>query len=326
MDAPVGNWGYADGIDPERFMFNRRAQLLNDRNFGTNTTGLFPGNTPVSNPAASGQPFVSSGNQPGANPGTAPNPRRLAVNQTLNDAFGFAVQQAQNPTTSITATPRSLTQQKNVQGLQGSFDQSKPAKQQSLTEFTREFLASRPGAKQALNQETQSINRVFESGPGSFEYDLDRNRRQQDAAVNMAAQRAMEQARLQNNIARMTSGNNSYLDRAYADAVAQIMVNQALQSGQLDRQNLMDVQNLRQNNLGRRADLTRGFVNDSLLPYTVNNQLMLQDADVIRTLGEMDRSNTIYDVLTPEQQVAQRMGIVDSVMDLDEMMRLGGYV
>lgn len=246
--------------------------------------------------------------------------RNPVIDQIIQQTIQQAAGAAGNPVPTVTQIPKSGAMAPRISGLFAQNDASAPLKKQSLSDYTRELLAKAPGAARALNQESDSVNRVFSTGPGSYGNDLDRSRARRRAAVNMAAQAAAKRAGLSNNLARMGGGNNSYLDQAYAGQLQDIFTGTAIQDADLDRSNLMEVRGQQNNLLGRRQAMIQNYLQALLNPYQNSNNLQMQDQDVLANLGQLEAGNSIFDVMTPDQRVGRQVGLIDSISDLDNML------
>lgn len=247
--------------------------------------------------------------------------------QKSNPAIARALQDAYNglnttpAATTVTTTQKSPAQASRIGALASGSAAQKPVKDQSISEFVQELIASKPKNQAALRQEQAAIDRTYTGGPGSLESDLADTRTRRARAVRAATASALNRARRENNVNRMMGGNSSYLDRAYGDNLGRILTEQALQNSGLEREDLQYLQGQRMGLLGQRRNLGQQYLDDILMPNRTLNALQGQEQDLVAGIGNLEDANTYYDYLTPERAFALRMSGLDMIDRLEGMQQ-----
>lgn len=245
----------------------------------------------------------------------APSPNDV-VRNAIDQTYGVAAKAIANPALSFTETPRSQTQNQLFSGLVTDYTNTEPTKQKSLADFTKEFLSTNPMRTDALRQEAGSIDDVYS---GRLASDLDTLLAQRRGAVNVATNKALDRARLENQFARLNAGGagSSYLDRAYSGQAGDIMAGEAVNEANLARDNAQYVQGQKTNLLGQRENLARNYLLDQFLPIEKINQAQSMDIGNVQGLANLENANNVYE--TPEEALARRIGLVGSLQNLSQM-------
>lgn len=166
------------------------------------------------------------------------------------------------------------------------------AKAQSLTDFTKEFFAQRPGQASNLTQESGYVNSVYD--PNGVQKTLADLSKQRALLGRRAAQKAIQLARRDNNVARMGHGNSSYLDRAYGDSLGRILTDQAVQGNDQQRQDQLYLGQQRSGLLGQRNQLVDAYMRSGLTLQQALDQAQSADLSNLYSASGVDRSNTNY--------------------------------
>lgn len=272
------------------------------------------GNTQVPGgpPVAGGQLATTTGTTNSGGSGYVNPVVRAALQNTFNQVSGLVNQPLQQGLQTIT---KNQGQADLIAGDQAQFGGDVAAgKNQSLTDFVKESLATRPQATADLDQESGAINQVFD--PNGLQKDLAGLSGQRTALLRQAAQQAIARASRSNNLSRMTGGNSSYLDRAYAQSLGNILTNQAVQGNAQDQANLQYLTNTRLGAAGQRQGLLNQYLQSGLMPYQAINQAQAGDLSNIGTIGGLENQNTYYNYIDPNQAVANRMGLIGTLNDL----------
>lgn len=183
------------------------------------------------------------------------------------------------------------------------------AGQQSLTDFTKDFIANRGQVNQYGQQEQQAVSDVYD--PNGLQKRLADINAQRQANVNQSAQSAIGQAIRNSNVARMQSGNSSYLDRALAQQLAGINTNAAIQGSDFARQNAQYVNDQRQGNIGRRQSIIDSIMSRNLMPAQAAQQVQGYDLYNLSALTNLNNSNNVYQ--SPEDAYTQRINFLNSL-------------
>ncbi len=265
---------------------------------------------------------------PALNRGAYPNPVvRSAINGYNN---GYRVTPSPtlnvpNIQSGLTTVVKSPGQQSRLNANLAQF--SGPvgqAKQQSLTEYTKEYLADRPSQKAAYQQESNFIGRTFDRN--GLEADLAGIARNRSLLGRQAAADAIARARRERSVSGMVSGTpggSSYLDRAYADALSKIMLDQALKNSDIERENAVYVQGQRNGSVGARGRLGRDYVEGGLAPYRNLTELQAGDLGNLGRIGNIEDNYSLYDYVQPDEASRRRLNLLS---DLDQMNTRYPYV
>lgn len=244
--------------------------------------------------------------------------RSPVVQRLLDQTYNTAVGLAQNPVTQVTGTTKSQEAGGRISNLYTDYDKNKATKDQSIEEFVNELIAQKPKNRAAMQAEQNSIGRVYGTGPGSLAGDLAAAGTQRRQAVRAAAASALNRAKRSNNASRMVSGNNSYLDRAYGDALARIMSQQALDGSATTRDDILQVQGQRNALLGQSQNAADRFAASLVQPVDVLNRYAQGQSGELSRISDLENNNTYYDYMTPEQQVAMRLGLIDQIQGIED--------
>lgn len=186
------------------------------------------------------------------------------------------------------------------------------AKTGSLTQFTKDFLDERTKQKAALGQEEDFIGKTFD--PNGLEANLASIARNRSALGRQAAESAIRRAGRDASISRMVNGGDaSYLNRAYADQLGRILLDNALKGSDMARENAMYVQGQRNAALGARRRLGMDYVNDAMLPFTTIAGAQATDLGNLGRIQDLENSNTLYDYVTPDQAASRNLGMLNDL-------------
>lgn len=259
------------------------------------TTGY--GTGPVAAPGA-GAAAGPSG--PGYNPNPAP----------INLRTLFSAQQP----TPMFASQRSPAVQQAVNGAFATQAATQGNAQQSLTDFTKQFIESRPKVDQYGQEEQDSISQIYGSGPGSVQTQLADLNRQRQAATNQAAAAAMSRAGRANSVRRLTGGNSSYLDRLYAQDLSGIATGAAGQYADQGRADLQYLTGQRAGNVGRRQQIIDSILNRNMGPADAAAHIQNQNVDAIGALANLEYGNHNY--TAPEDAYSKRLEFMQRLREM----------
>lgn len=191
------------------------------------------------------------------------------------------------------------------------FDATNAQANQTLADFTKNYLAGDPQAKQFLTQETGAIGNVYGSAsdPNSMTATLQRLVSQRNQAVQGSLQRALAQAQRRANLGSLGfGGGDSYTQQQFMDTAAGVLSNEAQQEADLNRQNYLSTLQAQTGLAGSRAGLLNNYLSRNLVPIQAGQQLTTSELANLGALGNITNANRIYQ--TPEQLLAARLGLV----------------
>lgn len=227
-----------------------------------------------------------------------------------------------------TQTARSATQAPRIAGLGQQYDQTQKADQQSLADWTKNYLAGDAGAKANTAQETGAVGSFYGSGPGSVTGDLNRLATRANSASNLASQQALAHAQRQNNLNRMIHGNGSFTDNAYAGQAAAIAVDNARRKAAQDQANYQYVKQGQMNFLGQRNNLQDSYLNRGLVPIDTSNQILGQQSNLLGGINSLENQNSVYQTQTPDEAINRRISLLNSLQNFQgnpSVFNQGGY-
>lgn len=162
--------------------------------------------------------------------------------------------------------------------------------QKSLVDFTNDYLASRPTMKSFADSETNAIGKFYGSGPGSATYDLNQIAGQRSKAINDAAQSAINRAARSNSVRRMNSGNNSATDRSYAQILANIAAQSAMDRTASNASDYKYVADNQRALTGVRQNILNNLMSSQFAPTDLANKYEATNLNDLGTLGSLDDS------------------------------------
>lgn len=227
-------------------------------------------------------PFGWSGGTPGGPYRGAPNPSMFVTPQRYQPIIGGITAPTVQNTSNYTQSPTAVAW--TTRGTNAANEAK------SLTDFTRQYLASRPTAKSFTDSDTAAIGKFYGSGPGSAQYDLAQIDRQRAAAINAGAASAIRRAARANSVRRMNTGNNSATDRAYAQMLGNIGAQTAMDRTANDASNYRYVADNAKNLTGTRQKLLNDLLMRDFQPLNLANQYEQNNLATLGTLGSLDDS------------------------------------
>jgi hypothetical protein len=272
------------GVDPIKLALARGGRPPIG-SFGA-TTPTFTGNAGYQIPQVSLTQFLNRGAIPGAPTQTAP--------------------------TQLFASTKSAPLQQQINSATQTRAANQQQAQQSLTDFTREFLDSKGKVQKASDQESASLNNIYGTGQGSLEQQLAAFNRQKQAATSAAAQSAIGRAMRANRLARAQSGNSSYLDRALAQQLAEINTGAAGQAADQGRADLQYLTGLRTGNIGRQQSIIDNVLNRNFMPAEAAANMENLNLHNLGSLANLEYGNNTYN--TPENEVMNRLNFYQDLI------------
>lgn len=219
------------------------------------------------------------------------------------------------PTNSTTqpmfSTPRSGAVQGGITAAWTTRDANQKQANQSLTDFTKEFLANRGKVNQYGQEEQNAVSSVYGSGPGSLQQSLADIRRQRAALTNQAAQSAMNRATRVNSLRRLSAPNSGYLDRLFAQDLAGIAVDSAGRESDQARADTLYLNDQRLGGIGRRTGIVDTLASRNFMPAEAAARLEGANLSSLGGLANLEYGNNIYE--RPEDAAMRRLQYLRSL-------------
>lgn len=311
------NWSLGQE-NQQRSMHN----AMRDPNFLFTLTrgggGPFAPINPLGNPTTT---TTSTGASPGNPFSSLNNVKNPNIQSALDSILGGIRNLSSDPTQNTNVVKANIKSPEIASRLAGSlnrFDVDVNDSRQSFADFTKNFLATQPQVKQALDQESGAIGEIYDSGPSGLKGQLDKIARDRAIAVRQAAQRSIGNVVRNNNLSRLTSGDSSYLDQQLLDTVSGVNVDEARQRADLDRSNLLGVKDAQTRMAGVRQKLVDDYVRRMLLPIEARQRMGAGEINQLGSLGQLDAANTFYQMDNPEMLLARKLGLLGDATQLDQ--------
>lgn len=183
------------------------------------------------------------------------------------------------------------------------------AEQQSLKDYAAAVLSGQPKAQQFADEETAAVGRIYGTGGDSVEARLAQLNRQEQAAQNIAAQRAASGVRRGINAQRAGGGSSSYLDRLLAQQLYGIGAAGAGRGAQQGRSDLTWLTGQRTGQVGRRQNILDILAQRGLAPVMAGQQIEQGALGNMGRLADLDYGNNIYE--RPEDAWRRQQEFVD---------------
>lgn len=193
--------------------------------------------------------------------------------------------------------------------------QNQAKSNQSLTDWTREFLQNRPRAKRFANEEMASVGRVYGSGDGSLEGDLAGVRKSKATAIRDLTEAAMRRAGRADSLRRMTGGNNSYFDRLRSQDMMNIAASTAASNSDQEREDMIYLDQARRGSVGTRRSILDSLINSELLPGQVSNAMESDDLNRLNQLAGIEYGNNDY--IPSEDAYSRRLNFLNYLSQFD---------
>lgn len=240
-----------------------------------------------------------------------------AQNPKIRTAISGILGQAVPGGNQVSRTVKNQAQQTRIDATGKAVDANQAQADESLAEFTKQRLANRAGTQANVAQENEALGRFYDTGPKGVQSQLTRLARAQQAAIRAQAQQAMNNARRGNSMRRMQSGDSSYNDALYADTAGRIGAEAALRGTELDRENLLYTLGAQQNLGGKRNALIDDMLRRELASSDAYNAAGRNRVGLTGSLLNLDEANSETEVLSPEEQIMRRLGLISGLEDLD---------
>lgn len=236
-------------------------------------------------------------------------PSQVNLNQLFSQRGGVPTPIQPQP---MVAQQKSAPIQAQVNaGLQTRTDNQNAANQ-SISDFTKQFLESRGKVNEAAAQEQNAISSIYGNGAGSIEQQLNALNRQRQAATNQAAAAAGGRAQRAYNFSRAAGGNSSYLDRVLGQNLMNIGVNAAGQGADQSRADLQYLTGQRTGAIGRRQQIIDNLLNRNFAPVDAANRMEGVNISNLGGLAALDYGNNVYS--TSANAYRDQMSVYDDLV------------
>lgn len=217
---------------------------------------------------------------------------------------------------SVSAATKSPTIGAATSGAWNQLNSQVASQQQPLADFVRNFYASDPAAKANLNQENTALGGFYNGGVLG---DLNRLTNRSAGARNAVLQQAIGSASRGNNLLRQQQGNSSFADQQLLNTVGQLASQGAVMDANERRNNYLTQLQGQQGLAGQRNRLLNDYLGRNLVPIQAQQQVFGNDLANMGSLANLENQNTVYNVQTPEQLIAQRLGLLGQGQNLTDV-------
>lgn len=258
-------------------------------------------------------PVGVSPNANGAYPWTRPvAPVPMAAPQAtpkfnLSQLFGGPMQGNPSASPQMFQTTRSSAVQSQLTPAFANNAASTSAGQQSVADYAKQILSGQPQAQEFANQETNSVNQIYD--PNGIQAQLDHLNRQEQAAQNIAAQNAASGVRRNINAQRVGGGSSSYLDRLLAQQLYTNAAGVAGRGAQQGRADLTWLTGQRNGAIGQRTNILNTLAQRGLMPTLAGQQIQSGALDNLSRLANLDYGNNIYE--HPEDAYRRQLDLLN---------------
>lgn len=163
--------------------------------------------------------------------------------------------------------------------------------------FLRQFNLQEPQAQGFGQQELGELNKIYDTGAGSLQRELERLRMERDQARETGLQRGFQFALGNLNRSRLmrdAGGPSSYDRASLTKSAADLAIQSLLERNAQERADFGYLTNLRQGGVGQRAGLLDTLANRSFIPSTTRQNLLNTDMGFLQNLMNLDQLNTFY--------------------------------
>lgn len=209
-------------------------------------------------------------------------------------------------------------QEARAQGAASSLPGMQQAQQQSLAQWTNDYLKGINEARGYQQTEAGAIGQYYDAGPQGVQAQLNNLAKQRQLAVAAQTNRALDRIRGQANLQRMNLGDSSYLQAQSGATAADIARQEAISQADLGRQNYLTVKGAQADLAGRRQSQLDALNRMGLLPIEAQGQLTGQNLQQLGMAGDLIRSNNLYRTETPQDVLARQLGVLGQATQLDQ--------
>lgn len=257
-------------------------------------------------PNAEGNPFE-----------TVSNVKNPAIENILSSILGNIRGLSSDPnqnTLNVKTNVKSPDVESRVGSAFGNYDVDVNNHNQSIADFTKEFLDAHPAATATAQNEANAINQWFNGGVLG---NLNTIAGDRETAVRAAVNRALGQAQRNANMGRLIGGDSSYVDQQFMDTVGQIMADEARQKADLARQNYLTVAQTQPGLAGLQQRLIDQAIQRRLVPTQAGQQIAANDVARLGSLANIQNTNRFYTLDSPEQLLARKLDLLGAASTND---------
>lgn len=300
--------GYVNPMDPRGSILNPYPQAAPQINFHFNGDGSGTG-------TGSGSTGSTNASDFGTMQNTKSGAVQAALQSLLGQTAGLPSNFASNPFV-VRSNVKDQAQADRISGVGSQVATDTGSNRASLTDFITKYLNGDTAAKANTDQEAGAVGDWY-GGDHSVQSALDQLSKAQHISDVAAAAHAAGIARASNAGLRMQTGDSSYADKQLMDTIAGIRTTEAAKKADRDRQNYLLVKQGQGANAGTRNALLDTYASRALTP--INARTSLTNSELAQTgqLGALTGANTIYQVDSPEAQIARRMALVGDASRID---------
>lgn len=262
--------------------------------------GFAPTTSTVTNAGGGGLPLLTTSKSPGGN-------------AALEAVLGRVSNLSNDPNQPLFTSTRDAGQAGRINAAGAQLDTTTGQANETLADFTKNFLSADPQAKQYMTEETGAIGKVYggADSPDSMTATLQRLVRQRGQAVQGSLQRALATAARRGNLNSLGfGGGSSYNNQQFMDTAAGVLADEAQKEAELNRSNYLSTLDAQTRLAGQRGGLLNSYLTRNLTPLQAGQQLSASSLANLGALGNITNANRIQQ--TPEQLYAQRLGLLGS--------------
>jgi len=247
----------------------------------------------------------------------AKNPKiKSILDRVLGSVEGMGYDLNQNPYM-VRANVKDAGQAARIGDVATALPGIQQGQQKALADWTSKYLEGIKAATPWQEQEAAAIGEFYSKGPEGVQARLDKLAAQRQLAVAGAVNRALDRVRGQTNMSRIMLGDSSYTDAQAMQTAADIMAKEAIAQADLGRQNYLGVKDAQTSLADRRRQGLEALNRMGLLPIDAQTALSTSQLQNMGQLGNLINANTFYNVETPEDVMARRLGVLGQASNLD---------
>lgn len=198
---------------------------------------------------------------------------------------------------SVARQVKSTALQKRLQGNISDYDKLKGDTSAAFTDFKSKFGASEPGVQAFGQQELGELNKVYDTGAGSLQNELERLRMEREGAREAGLNRGFEFARgamNRSNLLGDTAGTSSYDRATLTKAASDLAIQSLLERNAQERGDFGYLTNLRQGAIGQRGGLEDMLNRRVFIPTDIQSNTLNTQNQALNQMMGLNNQNMIY--------------------------------
>lgn len=202
-----------------------------------------------------------------------------------------------------------------ITGALTQFDADKAASRGDLGNYEQAIKGSQGTVDAATKREAEAIAGFYgdKSDPNSVLGRLNEVAEKTSRGLQLASQRALDQANRNQNLRLSTSGLGSYALQNSQDVAAGLYAQDAIRRGELDRTNLVYSLEGQKALAGLTHRLQNEAASRQLLPAEARSRIAGSELGQLGTLGQISNLNTQYTLDSPDAYMARKLGLIGQV-------------